>query len=493
MICEIQPPNPNIANAVAYNERKMNGENPRGHERDESLSDIEDGYVIGTRNVPDGASLLEEFHRLKILGLKSGKHGPKTRNTTFHMSVNPSVTDRPLSDKEAAEFIDEIMAGLGYGDQPYRIYKHTDIARMHYHVVTTRNGQDGRKISDSYERRKLRAVLEPLREKYGFTLVELKDENKAVTAAQRLEVEDDEGEVRKARRKDRETPQAASPEEKPRSAVVPPYSGKSPVSASRQIADAFEDTLRWNYTTFAQLQMLMLRRYNVLAELQRRGEDDETVVLYGTDAAGVPCTPQLDGEKLFPGMLEQIRRKTSGTKMSSKRMESKRINDLTKIVARESQTWEDFKATMSRKGVYVVLSWNANGEPFGVTYLDRATRCAWKGSETAVGMDFISKTAREKGWTLTKDKYQQLVEKRNAMPSRREALTPAPKQAPAPKPATPVIRQENGISGIRKALRSMMNIRPNHPDGQGQSGRASRASFQDDYEDNGKKGKTNEI
>ena len=111
MICEIQPPNPNIANAVDYNERKMSGRDVRDHERDASLGDIEDGYVLATRNVPEGTTLLEEFHRLKLVGLKSGKRGPNTKNTTFHMSVNPSATDRPLSDREAVELIDEIMAG----------------------------------------------------------------------------------------------------------------------------------------------------------------------------------------------------------------------------------------------------------------------------------------------------------------------------------------------------------------------------------------------
>ena len=496
MICEIQPPNPNIANAVDYNERKMSGRDVRDHERDASLGDIEDGYVLATRNVPEGTTLLEEFHRLKLVGLKSGKRGPNTKNTTFHMSVNPSATDRPLSDREAVELIDEIMAGMGYANQPYRIYKHTDIARMHYHVVSTRAGQDGRKINDSYERTRLRTVLEPLREKYGFTLVSWTGEENAKIEASREKTatgSDEHKQSRENRRKEAKTESAArSSSEKP--AAVPPFSRKSPLPVTEQMKNAIEDAGRWSYSTFEQVQALMLRRYRIIMELQRAG-DKEDIILYGADADGSPCTPPVNAETVKEGLRLSIIDKCRNAKMSSRKRQNERINELTKAVAATSDSWEEFVATMERKGVFVVLSWNRNDEAFGVTYLDRATRCAWKGSETAVGIDFLKAKAKAKGWTISRDKFQEKAEKRNAQPSRRADFTGIGKQTETTAaPSSPAGNEKSPTNVIKDVIKNLAGIRGAHhnmhADGKGKG----RTSFEpDEYEENEKKGPKKEI
>ena len=175
MICKIQPPNPNINRSVEYNEKKMDGkEGIRPHTTDKELLEIEDGHVLVTRNVPEGGSLTKEFARLKLESVKKAR-GPQIRNVTFHMSVNPGGKDRPMYDETAVQFIDELMDRLGYAKQPYRVYKHTDIEREHFHVVSTRCGQDGKKIPDSFERLVLRAALKELAPKYGFEVI-LSDE-----------------------------------------------------------------------------------------------------------------------------------------------------------------------------------------------------------------------------------------------------------------------------------------------------------------------------
>ena len=184
MIVKIQPANPNVITAVGYNEKKMDGiAGIRDHETEEELLGIEDGHVLATRNVPEGGTLLEEFERLMILNLKTAKRG-KVKNQAFHMSVNPSETDRELSEKDVVQFVDDVMECLGYKDQPYRIYKHTDIERMHYHVVSTRCGQDGKKINDSFERLVLRQNLKRLAPKYGFTVVLNEEEKEEERKAQ---------------------------------------------------------------------------------------------------------------------------------------------------------------------------------------------------------------------------------------------------------------------------------------------------------------------
>ena len=43
------------------------------------------------------------------------------------------------------------MEALGYGKQPYIVFKHNDIAREHIHIISLRVDGDGRKINDKFE------------------------------------------------------------------------------------------------------------------------------------------------------------------------------------------------------------------------------------------------------------------------------------------------------------------------------------------------------
>jgi hypothetical protein len=62
------------------------------------------------------------------------------------------------------------MQHLGYGNQPYFVYKHADLERVHFHIVSTRiDSQTGKKIKDSNERKKVQQFIKTLEQKYGLT------------------------------------------------------------------------------------------------------------------------------------------------------------------------------------------------------------------------------------------------------------------------------------------------------------------------------------
>jgi hypothetical protein len=66
--------------------------------------------------------------------------------------------------------IDNLMKHLGYGNQPYLVYKHTDLERVHFHIVSTRiNCDTGKKIDDGYEKEKTQRFIKNLEQKYQLT------------------------------------------------------------------------------------------------------------------------------------------------------------------------------------------------------------------------------------------------------------------------------------------------------------------------------------
>lgn len=91
----------------------------------------------------------------------------RTTNTVFHVSLNPSPEDR-LTDEQLGEIAREYMERMGYGEQPYIVFKHRDIAREHLHIVSLRIDRNGRKLPHDFEARRSVEITRDLERKYGL-------------------------------------------------------------------------------------------------------------------------------------------------------------------------------------------------------------------------------------------------------------------------------------------------------------------------------------
>jgi hypothetical protein len=121
--------------------------------------------------------MYDEKHRLKNL-LDIEKVNTRVKKKCLHISFNPSIDDyQKLGDKTTRLEIRNMMEHLGYGRQPYFVYKHQDLERVHFHVVSTRIDRvTGRKIKDNYEKEKLQRFVKSLEEKYQLTQKTTKEE-----------------------------------------------------------------------------------------------------------------------------------------------------------------------------------------------------------------------------------------------------------------------------------------------------------------------------
>ena len=95
----------------------------------------------------------------------------RVKQKCLHVSVNPTVSDLvKLGDAGIRTEIRNLMEHMGYGEQPYFVYKHADLNRTHFHIVSTRiDCQSGKKIKDNYEKEKVQRFIKSLEQKYNLT------------------------------------------------------------------------------------------------------------------------------------------------------------------------------------------------------------------------------------------------------------------------------------------------------------------------------------
>ena len=124
MVVKISPPAASCTQSFNYNDFK-----------------VENGVatILYMNNIDDPENPLETLVRYENARLRC-------RKPSFHMSINPSPSDK-MTDEKLVSFARELMAGLGYGAQPVIIFRHNDIEREHYHVVSVRVDADGKKIN----------------------------------------------------------------------------------------------------------------------------------------------------------------------------------------------------------------------------------------------------------------------------------------------------------------------------------------------------------
>ena len=119
------------------------------------------------KNLPDDSMLAirSAFERLERRNIRS-------KDVSFQMSINPNPNDpkERLTDEEAFNLAQKMMDRLGYGNQPFVVFRHNDIEREHYHVVSIRVNEMGKKIRDYKEEVAVQKAMMKLQKEFHFVI-----------------------------------------------------------------------------------------------------------------------------------------------------------------------------------------------------------------------------------------------------------------------------------------------------------------------------------
>ncbi len=119
--------------------------------------------VIGSQGDPsaDGIHLAMRSFENYLLA------NQRTEKPVLHIALSPAPEDS-LTDGQLARLAESYMQKMGYGDQPYIAYKHTDTHNVHLHIVSLCVDEQGHKISDRYEHRRSMAACRELEQAFGL-------------------------------------------------------------------------------------------------------------------------------------------------------------------------------------------------------------------------------------------------------------------------------------------------------------------------------------
>lgn len=110
--------------------------------------------LSGNRMITDRLGQPSEDMRLTLLSFENYLLANRnTEKPVLHIALSPAPEDR-LTDTQLEELAARYMERMGYGNQPYIVYKHGDTHNTHIHIVSVCVDENGRKISDSYEHRR---------------------------------------------------------------------------------------------------------------------------------------------------------------------------------------------------------------------------------------------------------------------------------------------------------------------------------------------------
>lgn len=269
----------------------------------------------------------------------------RTAKPVVHISLNPHPDDR-LTDTELTAIAEEYLARLGYGGQPYAVFKHEDIDRHHLHIVTLCVDETGRKIGDSFIHRRSKNITRALEQEYGLHTAERKRQ----TQAEPLRAVD-----------------AAAGDVK------------------RQVGNVLKGISgRYKFQTLGEYRAL-LSLYNLTVEECRgevRGREYRGFVYSATDDRGEKVGTPLKASRFGKRYgYEAFERWCAASK---ERIKERKLGDMTKATAmaalRRTKDCPEFIALLKAKGVDVVLRETDTGRIYGATFIDHRTGCVLNGS-----------------------------------------------------------------------------------------------------------------
>ena len=273
----------------------------------------------------------------------------RTKKMVFHCSLNPHP-DEKLSNELLVQIAKEYMEALGYGKQPYIVFKHNDISREHIHIVSLRVDSRGRKINDKFEKRRSKQITDALERKYGL-VPSSKITDKAVEETPKIDTT--QGNIKE------------------------------------QVASILRMVLKhYRFCSLGELNAI-LSKYNLAVEevkTEFRGKKYEGLVYVPTNDKGGKISTPIHASDIGRGVgYTAVQNRMQKSKQAIKPLISIIRYRVLQTMRTSPKTEEDLLQRLEEQGLRVVIRKNESGRIYGITFIDDEEGIALNGSRLGKG------------------------------------------------------------------------------------------------------------
>ena len=273
----------------------------------------------------------------------------RTKKTVFHCSLNPHP-DEKLSDEQLTQIAKEYMEALGYGNQPYIVFKHNDIAREHIHIVSLRIDGEGKKINDKFEKRRSKQITDTLERKYNL-IPSSKVSGKVETETPKVDI--DRGNIKE------------------------------------QVASVIRMVLKhYKFCSLGELNAI-LNKYNLAVEevkTEFRGKKYDGLVYVPTDDKGDKVSSPIHASDIGRGVgYTAVQNRMQKSKQAIKPLISIIRYRVLQTMRTSPKTEEELRQRLEEQGLRAVIRKNESGRIYGITFIDDKEGIALNGSRLGKG------------------------------------------------------------------------------------------------------------
>ena len=289
----------------------------------------------------------------------------RTERPIFHVSINPSPKDN-LSDESYREIADRYMEDMGYGNQPYVVFKHTDISRTHLHIVSVRVDKTGKKLDSNFENMRSMKICRKIEKEYALHPATKQEEQGYAIPMKPLNYK--EGDVK------------------------------------RQVGNIAKAMLRnFSFQSMGEYRTL-LEKMNVTVEEIKGTKNGKPYhgLVYSVltddsktmkkEKIGTPFKSSLFGKSINLKTIEQHFQKSKHQIEKTRTRESLRPT-IAKAI-QQSQSLDEFTLLLNEQNIEPVFRKTEEGRIYGVTFIDYNNRCVLNGSR--IGKEFSANVFEEK-------------------------------------------------------------------------------------------------
>lgn len=287
---------------------------------------------------------LEGFERLNVLNSRA-------TTKTLHISLNFDPSEK-ISNDRLVTIASDYMEKIGFGSQPWLMYKHQDAGHPHIHIVTTTIQLDGKRI-DTYNigRNKSEKARKEIEQMYGL----VRAENQKRSLYKLIEP------------------------------VHAEKIGYGKTETRKSIANVVNAVLNsYRYCSLPEFNAI-LKAYNVVAD---RGQQDSRIykhkgLIYRVlDAQGNKVGVPIKASSLnSKPTLEKLENLFEKNKLLKEPFKFPLKNIIDQVLTQSPRDMTTFIRQLEQRNVVTVLRQNEQGRIYGITFVDRNNKCVFNGSD----------------------------------------------------------------------------------------------------------------